>query len=107
ARRVEPGLVVKQTAAAQRKDIVVVADRDIVDCKGGASDFVRADPRLATGGAQGGEITRVVVDQVPPGEPAARPARFDIGEVGAAFAYALKRMVDAVLAFVAHMPRGD
>ena len=102
--RVEAGLFGEETAVAVGEDVIVIADPNVVERERGPGDLIGTDARRTTGGAQGGEIARVVFVEVETGEPALRPALGDAVQINAMLANAVKGVIDAVLGLVAHMP---
>src|SRR6185436_4041840 len=73
ARGIEAGLFEEEAAVARGKDVVVVADPDVVEREGGAGDFVGTDARVAAGGAERVEIARVTLVEIETREPTLRP----------------------------------
>ena len=101
---IEARPVIEKAAIARGEDVVVVADPDVVEGEGGAGDFIRANPRGATRGAQGGQIARLVFKKIKPGQAALRPALLGASEKRALVADTVKDIIDTMLALVAHLP---
>ena len=106
-RRIETRTLIEHAAAVGREDVVVVADPDVVEGQGGAGDFVGTDARLAPGGPQRLQFARLVVAQVEAGQAALRPAGLQVSQEGAHVAHTMEDLVDTVLGFGPHLPRGD
>ena len=101
---IEARLVEEKGAVRRSEDVVVVADPDVVEGERRAGDFVRADPGGLASGAEGGEVAGLIFEEVKTGKSGGRPAGFEVGQVGARVAVAVKGVVDAVFGFVANVP---
>ncbi len=106
-RGIEAGLIVKQRAVGGREDVVVIADPDVVESEGGAGDFVGTDARGLAGRAERGKIAGLVFEEVKTRETARGPTGFEVGQICARIAVAVKGVIDAVFGFIAHVPDGD
>ena len=107
ARRGEARLLEEEAAIARGKDVVVVADPDVVERECSPRDLVRTDLRVAAGLAQRGKIPGVQLVEIEPGQAAAGPALGRAGEIGAGVPDAMKGGVDAVLGLGPHLPDGE
>ena len=103
----EAGPVEEKPAIVGGKNVVVVADPDIIERQRGPRDLIRAQPRVLPGGPEGLQIVGLILEEVEPGQPAVVPARLEVGEKRTGVAHAVENGIHAVLRFRSHLPRRD
>ena len=107
ASRIEAGTVEEDPPGIGGKHVIVVANPDIVERQRCAGDFIRAQARVPSGGAERLQIVGLILEKIEPREPAVLPAGFKVREVWARIAHAVIDGVDAMLRLRSHLPRGD